>query len=421
MIQSAVRIALFVVSAGTVGGLAFGQSPAESLSSSFRKAVDRVRASVVAVRPLDPARPLVPGLVPPVGPFRPGELIPRMLPRPTEAETEASSGSGVVIEGDRGHILTNAHVLMGSSRAAVILADGRERMTSEIRRDPASDLAVLVIDPQGLNLTPPAWGDPGRLQPGDWVVAIGQPPGAAPAISAGIYSARRGGETGSRAFELLETDTAVSSIHSGGALVNLNGEVVGICMGLAGRRASSPGMSYAIPADRARRTADELVQFGRARHSYLGIQVEPAQSRTRSGPAAAAGVVVTSVTAGTPAALGGLLRGDAIVAAGGRPVTSVATLQAIVEAAPIGEELGLSIDRGGRRIEVKIRPQAQPVKGAPGPDGSPAAPSRPPETGREPPRVRSRLGERAQPDAPPPSPPEPTGPKAASSVEPFSD
>jgi S1-C subfamily serine protease len=201
----------------------------------------------------------------------------------------------------------------------------------------------------------------------------------------------------------------------------LNGEVVGISTGPAVRRPSSTGMSYAIPADRAQRTADELIQFGRARHAYLGIQVEPVQALSRAGPAAAGGVVVTSVTPATPAAVAGLLPGDTIVTAGGRPVTSVAMLQAIVEAAPIGEELVLSIDRGGRRIEVKIRPQAQPVKGAPGWEGGPAARSRPSETGREPPRVRSRLGERASPDAPPPSPPEPIGPEPSSSVDPFSD
>jgi serine protease Do len=394
---------LLLVCTGSTGASALAQGPGETLSASFRKAVDRTRSSVVAVRPLDPVRPLLPGIMPPVGPLRPGELIPRVLPRASEIEAEFG-GSGVVIDADRGYVLTTDHALRGSSRAAVVLADGRDRLAGEIRRAPEADLAVLLIDPKGLNLTAAGWGDPGRLEPCDWVVAVGQPAGAAPAISVGIFSARRGGVAGAPAPELLETDATVASVQSGGPLVNVSGEVVGICIGPVDSRSASSGMSYAIPADRVRRTALELIEFGRTRHAFLGVQVEPAQAVQRNRPTALRGVVITSVTAGTPAALVGLHPGDAIVSVGGRPVTSVAMLQAMVEAAPIGEELPLGIERDGRRLEVKIRPQAQPVRGATGPAG--VQPRRS-ETGREEPRVRSRLGERPSPDAAQPSPPAP--------------
>jgi serine protease Do len=392
---------LFVfVAAGSCGAAALAQSPAEPLTASFRKAVDRVRSSVIAVRPLDPARPLLPGIIPPVGVFRPGELIPRVLRRSGEIETEVG-GSGVVIDANRGCILTSDHALTGSSRAAVILADGRERLASDIRRDPASDLAILLIDPKDLNLTSVKWGDPGLLEPCEWLIAIGQPAASAPAVSAGIFSTRRKGATGTSGLDFLETDARMTSVHSGGPLVNLKGEVVGICAGVGEWRSAPGGMSYAIPADRARRIALELIEFGRVRHAFLGMQVQPAPAVARNGVFPARGVVITSVTAGTPAAQAGLRPGDAIVTVGGRAVATIAMLQAIVEAAAIGDELGFSIEREGRRIDVKVRPQAQPARGSTGADGS--APRRS-DAGEEMPRVRSRLGERASPDNTPPVP-----------------
>jgi predicted metalloprotease with PDZ domain len=139
----------------------------------------------------------------------------------------------------------------------------------------------------------------------------------------------------------------------------------------------------------------------------------------RNGLFPARGVVITSVTAGTPAAQAGLRAGDVIVSVGGRPLASVAMLKAIVEAAAIGEELALSIEREGRRLDVKVRPQPQPARGASGIEGSPPRRS---DAGSEAPRVRSRLGERAAPDTTPPIPraePAPPQGPGPSSLDPI--
>jgi serine protease Do len=349
------EIAVLSVLAGPV----LGQSQAESLSASFRKAVARVSPAVVAIRPAGVALPFVQVPLPNFGPFRTGELGPRAAARIGEIDAEAG-GSGLVIDADRGHILTNDHVLRGASQAVVILPGGRERFSSEIRRDPRFDVAILSIDPKGLDLTQVVWGDPGTLEAGDWVLSAGQPAVAAPAYSAGIFSAFRPRIGSGPADGWLETDAVVNSTNSGGPLVNLKGEVLGINSALASRRGGLAGMSYAMPANRARRIAADLAEFGHVRRAYLGVQVEPVQQVSAPDrPREAANVVIVAVTPGTPAADAGLRPGDRILSIAGRPIAGPGMLQSVVELAPIGEELTVSVERGGQRVDVKVRPQAQ--------------------------------------------------------------
>ena len=201
--------------------------------------------------------------------------------------------TGVVIDGEKGYILTVNQPTQGASQRLVTFPDGQERLTSQVRRDVRSGLALLVVDPQGLNPTRVNWGDPAKLEPGDWLVALGQPGVGDPSIAVGVFSTRRRGE----GEELLETDAAITRIGAGGVLVNLNGDVVGIC-NLAGRRADGfEGMGYAIPAGRARRIAADLAQFGQVQRAYLGVQVDPVGPVVAGRPVAPSGVRVTSVVA----------------------------------------------------------------------------------------------------------------------------
>ena len=378
-----------------------GQTEAQTLSASFRKAAERVAPAVVAVRPLGPS---VLSSVPnsPIGPIRPFAVTPRLAFRVGDAGQEPM-GSGVVIDAKHGYILTNDHVLLGASQAALVLADGRERIVSEIRRDPGVDLAVLVVDPAGLDLTQAKLGDANALRPGDWVLSVGQPGGSAPALSSGILSARRRGlGTPSLSEEWLETDAAINSLNSGGPLVNMNGEVVGINTAQTGRRAQVAGMGFALPADRARRVATDLIAYGRVRRAFLGVQIEPADRSSQDRPIPPGSVRIASVTPATPAAEAGLRPGDLIVAIAGRSVTGTGMLQGLIETAPIGEALTVTIERGGQRQDVMVRPRAQAVaalsrQGVAGPRSQPEA--RPDAL---PGRLRGR--ERAVPRGSPPLP-----------------
>ena len=280
------------------------------------------------------------------------------------------AGSGLLIDADRGLVVTTEQVLRGSSQAAVIFSDGSERPASQIRRDPRVDLALLFVDVKGLNLNTAAWGDSDALEPGDWVLALGSAGGSPPSMSAGIFSARRQGIGVFPGDDWLETDTRSSPANLGGPLVNLKGEVVGINTAFPGRPGGLGGLNYVVPAARARRIATDLAEFGHVRRAYLGVQIEPAEPLP-GGPRGAGPVKISSVSAGTPAALAGLRPGDRIKSVNGRSMAGIGMLQSAIETAPVGEELLLSIDRNGASLEVKVRPQAQPVPpGSPGRPGS---------------------------------------------------
>lgn len=413
MIYLPTRIALLVL-LGLAPSSVVGQTQAESLADSFRKAVDRAAPAVVAVRPLDPTNP---GLLPPIGSFRPFDAVPRPPFGIGEMDRDVN-GSGVVIDAERGYIVTGDHVLRGSSRAVIVLSDGRERIVSQIRRDPGVDMAVLIVDPKGLDLTQAAWGDPAALRPGDWVLSIGRPMGRPPSISAGIYSARRLGTSATGLPEdLLETDAAVNVLNSGGPLINLNGEVVGINTALVGLRPPIAGMGFAIPTDRARRIGADLAEFGRFRRAILGVQIEPADGRVPDRPIPPGAVVIGNVTPGMPAAQAGLRPKDVIVSIAGQPVAGVGMLQGLIEMAPIGQDLSLTIERAGSRQDVVVRPMALP--GPLGMSSPLAVPRQAPAQQRD--ALRDRTGGQdhvvpREPNLPLPSP---AGEEAPSSLDPI--
>lgn len=332
-----------------------GEDPASALSAAFRKASARVRPSLVSIRAADgfvPPPPIL-GARPAPG-FSPDLTIPPFLGPPV-------SFTGLIVDPEKGYILTAEAPTEGGSRFVVTFADGRERTTAEIRRDRRSGLALLAADMRDLPHPRPSWGDPSRLEPGDWLVGLGRPGPGDPSISAGILSARRRA-SGS---DWLETD-AIGRIGSGAVLVNLQGEVVGIGQPVRRRLDGSEELGHAVPSDRARRVAEDLGRFGQVRRGYLGVSVEPSEvSEGRRG------LRVVSVRPDSPAADARIEPGDLILAVAGRDVEGIAALQEAVESAPIGEELTLSIVRQGRRMEIKFRTRALPAPGGPVRPGRP--------------------------------------------------
>jgi serine protease Do len=352
-------IALGLLGTAIVDVTGMAQDQAASLSSSFRRAASRTRGALVSIRvteglltsPYGPTR---------TGRFGPAPIVPPMPDRGADGDVR-STFSGLVIDADKGYILTADEPTEGVSQFVITFPDGRERGTNQIRRDPRSGLALLIVDMQGVRSPQLNWGDPGKLEPGDWLIALGQPGVGDPSMSAGIFSTRRrmSGE------ELIETDAAIPKVNAGGILINLNGEVVGVCKFGARRSDGFQGLGHAVPADRARRVADDLARFGQVRRAYLGVSVEPMNGAMMGRPGAPRGVVVASVGADTPAAEAGVRVGDLIVSVGSRPVDSVQTVQEAVEAATIGEELTVTLERQGKRMEIKVKPRLMPVSASP--------------------------------------------------------
>lgn len=374
-------VSLATLALGAFGTMtAFGQGEAESLSASFRKAAQRVLPAVVTVHPM--GRPNLPeGLLPfgGGGPLPPGVRPPDGPPR-----DGASGGSGVVIDADKGYILTNDHVVQGSSRVVVILEDGRERTVSQVRRDPKSDLALLIIEGKGVERAD--WGGSETLEIGDWVLAVGQPFGLSGTVTAGIVSGKGRGIGVAMYEDLIQTDAAINPGNSGGPLINLKGEVVGINTALKTNGGGYEGVGFAIPASRARRVAGDLIEHGRVRRAYLGIQIGPIDQARSERLEQSRAVAVNGVSPDSPAAEAGLIVGDAILKLDDKPIAGPGALQAAIEFAPVDQPLTLTIDRDGERKEVKITPKPQPESfGLPEPPERPSRPEIPGRPGSEPP------------------------------------
>jgi S1-C subfamily serine protease len=342
----------------TAAAPVMAQRESESLSASFRRAVEGVLPAVVAIRCFDAAGPLVP-VPPPLIRFGVGGMVPGIPALSIPVDRQAN-GSGVVIDAERGLVLTCKHVVQGAPRVGVLFSDGRERVADRIQHDPRSDLTLLTVDPQGLPTVQAQWGDSDTLKMGDWVLAIGRPTSGSKIVSAGIISGRGPLPVGETEDDLIATDAMINPSNCGGPLVNLDGLVVGINRAWGGPRDRFAGFGFAIPADHARRVAAELAEFGSVRRGYLGISIGPAQGETPNHLGRSGAVVINGVAEGSPAAEAGCRLGDVIVAIDGRPIANAGALFKAVENAMVGQELTLTIEREGRRQDIKVRTRPRP-------------------------------------------------------------
>ncbi len=407
-------VLLLLLASGKASVLA--QQEAESMSTSFRKAAERVLPSVVAIRmapgiggtTLRPAFPRGPwSVLEGTGSF-PGRGMMGGMP----------GGSGFVIDAQRGLILTTASNVDGASQVWVVLADGREATTTRVILDPRSDLAVLSIDPKSGLTSQAEWGASEALQLGDWVLSIARPTGTTWAVSAGIVSGIEPAQSGpmNGEQELIRSDVKLAASGSGGPLINLAGQVVGI-----NRVGPAVGPRYddfnaAIPSAHARRVVSELVEHGRVRRGYLGLSVGAGGFIAPNQPS---GLIVSGVSPSSPAVEAGFQIGDRIVSIDGRAVTELDSLARAVDSAPIGQEFRVEVERGGKRTELNVKSRPRPEPGGvigPGPViPGPRAPDRRLRPRRNPP-VRSE-GPDEQPDLSSPPP----GTESPKAVEPLKE
>ena len=271
-------------------------------------------------------------------------------------------GSGVIVD-PQGYILTNYHVIDGASQAKVKLADGQ--IVTEVTlvgADPAVDLAVLKINSSGLVAAP--WGDSDAMQVGDPVLAIGNPFGYDRTVTSGIISAKdrkmQDPEAGVRNF--IQTDAAVNPGNSGGPLVNLKGEVIGINTMIHGR--TYEGISFAIPSRLAQATYERILKHGPIERGWIGAVTEDLtpelaqQLRLRS----LRGAVVREVPDNTPAAKAGLEPGDVIVAWNGSRINNDAELAYAIARSKPGTRAQMTLRRDRQQVDVTVEVGSQPLK-----------------------------------------------------------
>ena len=272
-----------------------------------------------------------------------------------------ASGSGVVIS-SQGHIVTNAHVVEGSQKLEVVLADGTTLPASMVGSDSFSDLAVIKIEAGEAPVA--LLGDSDALLPGDTVIAIGSPLGdLTNTVTVGVVSAIDRSLETSAGFQmqgLLQTDAAINSGNSGGPLVSLRGEVVGIntlvVRGSALSGATAEGLGFAIPSNTVRAVADQLIAKGQVTRPYLGIRWEwlTPEMAAAMGMDASYGAYVTAVSPGSPAADAALHQGDVVVGIDGtRFGGETPFLNQLLTHAP-GERITLDVNRGGTEIRLQV-------------------------------------------------------------------
>jgi S1-C subfamily serine protease len=276
------------------------------------------------------------------------------------------NGSGIIIRPD-GYILTNDHVVAGSSQILVGLGM-RQVRAKVVGEDRSTDLAVIKVDRTGL--IPAEVGDPKALTRGQWVIAVGSPFGLERTVTAGIVSALNRstvdptGSSPAAYTNLIQTDAAVNPGNSGGALATLDGKIVGVNSLAESPSGASAGVGLAIPFDFAMSIATQLISNGRAVHAYLGVSVIDLDAHVAESlgvKGATEGALVQSVVGRSPAQRAGMQRGDVIVALGGQTVTDSATLFAALRAQTIGKAVPVDIIRDGRRQTVRVVVGAGPT------------------------------------------------------------
>lgn len=267
-------------------------------------------------------------------------------------EVPRGEGSGFIISGD-GFLLTNAHVVEGANEVYVTLTDKREFKAKIIGTDERTDIALVKIEANSLPVL--RIGDANRLRVGEWVVAIGSPFGLENSVTAGIISAKQR-ETGSD-IPFIQTDVAVNPGNSGGPLINIRGEAVGINSQILSPVGSFIGISFAIPIDEAMRIADQLKATGRVVRGYLGILPtdvpREAAEEYGLGKSKTKGAFVRQVVPGGPAEKAGIQPGDVVLSVNGKAIDGAVDLRRTLGVLKPGSTATLQISRRGKLIEFK--------------------------------------------------------------------
>lgn len=292
----------------------------------------------------------------------------RQQQTPEPEQRQMGLGSGVIISKD-GYIVTNNHVIDGAERLEVTLNDNRNFAATVVGSDPVTDLALIKIEaPADLHVIP--MGDSEDLHVGEWVLAVGNPFGFTSTVTSGIVSAKARnistttqtpGNGGIEAY--IQTDAAVNRGNSGGALVNLRGELVGINTAIYSQTGTYAGCSFAIPTSIVKKVTSDLTEFGAVQRAFLGIsfvELTPELVKEKDIKGATRGIYVAEVQDRTAAREAGLTPGDVVTAIDGTEVTGTARLQEIMARRSPGDKIRIDFVRGGKpqTVEVTLRNRA---------------------------------------------------------------
>jgi serine protease Do len=266
-----------------------------------------------------------------------------------------SLGSGVIIDGKRGFILTNEHVIAKTGTITVVLNDGREFKSDIVGADPESDLAVLKISSEVV-LPSIEMGDSNDIMIGETVIAIGNPFGFSNTVTTGVVSAvNRSIRVENRVYsDFIQTDASINPGNSGGPLLNINGELIGINTAIY---AKAEGIGFAIPINKAKKIITDLIEYGEVVHAWIGLSVQniDAQLAQYLNLPSASGIVAQEIEPSGPAAAVGIQEGDVILSIDHQSTASIADYEQIMRGLASGKLIELKLKRDGREIVITIK------------------------------------------------------------------
>ena len=277
----------------------------------------------------------------------------------TQQQKFRALGSGVVINADKGYVVTNNHVVDNATKIQVQLSDGRRYDAKVIGKDPQSDIALIQLQ-DAKNLTAIKIADSDDLRVGDYTVAIGNPYGLGETVTSGIVSALgRSGLNVENYENFIQTDAAINRGNSGGALVNLNGELIGINTAILAPDGGNIGIGFAIPSAMVKNLTAQMIEYGQVKRGELGIMGTELNSELAKAMKVDAqrGAFVSQVLPNSAAAKAGVKAGDVVVSMNGKPLTSFAALRAEVGSLPVGTKLQLGLLRDGKPVTITVELQ----------------------------------------------------------------
>jgi serine protease Do/serine protease DegQ len=297
--------------------------------------------------------------VPNSNPFLDDPFFRRFFDIPDQPERRRetqSAGSGVIIDADKGYVVTNAHVVEGANEITVTLQDNRSFQAEIVGSDPASDVAVLKIPNE--DLTDITLADSADAEVGDFVFAIGNPFGLGHTVTSGIVSALgRSGINPDGYEDFIQTDASINPGNSGGALVNLHGKLLGVNSAILTRSGGNIGIGFAIPSNMVRSIMDQLIEYGEVRRGLLGVNIYTITPDIAEayGVEETQGALISQVMPDSAAEEAGLKAGDIVVAVDGKTVTNANELRNAIGLKRSGDVVVLEIIRDGDRRNVKAR------------------------------------------------------------------
>lgn len=324
---------------------ATGTKAVVRFEAGFRAAARQASASVVNIYSRKTPPRQLPGWLRPYG-GSDGEA----------SQGESSLGSGVIVA-TQGFILTNNHVVEGADEIAVMLPGGKVAEARVVGTDPETDLAVLRVEAKGLQAI--TFADPGTVQIGDIVLAVGDPFGVGQTVTQGIVSATGRNRLGINTFEnFIQTDAAINPGNSGGALVDTAGHLVGINTAIYSRSGGSQGIGFAIPVSLARQVMEQIIATGRVSRGWLGVSARDVIHETTG---VAAGAALVAVQRGGPADRAGLRAGDTVLSINGKDVRDTATLVNETAALSPGVKAQFKVLRGREAVSLTVELGQRPV------------------------------------------------------------